>query len=82
MQSESENLANVKAKFDFKNIEILQNKIYAKKKRYLGRKNRAVVEKLVLILKYSYVRNLLFKNLVFHGKFYGLTRKFYREICA
>lgn len=81
MQSESENLADIKAEFDFKNIEILQNKIYAKKAIFVA-KNRAVVEKLVLILKYSYVRNLLFKNLVFHGKFYGLTRKFCREICA
>ena len=38
LQSESENLANVKAKFDFKNIEILQNKIYAKKSDIWGEK--------------------------------------------
>lgn len=38
LQSESENLANIKAKFDFKNIEILQNKIYAKKSDIWGEK--------------------------------------------
>ena len=44
LQSESENLANIKAKFDFKNIEILQNKIYAKKSDIWG-------EKIVLLWK-------------------------------
>jgi len=38
LQSESENLADIKAKFDFKNIEILQNKIYAKKSDIWGEK--------------------------------------------
>ena len=38
LQSESENLANIKAKFDFKNIEILQNTIYAKKSDIWGEK--------------------------------------------
>ena len=38
LQSESENLANIKAEFDFKNIKILQNKIYAKKSDIWGEK--------------------------------------------
>ena len=38
LQSESKNLADIKAKFDFKNIEILQNKIYAKKSDIWGEK--------------------------------------------
>lgn len=44
LQSESKNLADIKAKFDFKNIEILQNKIYAKKSDIWG-------EKIVLLWK-------------------------------